>query len=394
MPNIYRTIAVRKELINYENHIISKSYSYGYGYNFDRNKSIISAIGEALERYCSSIQEEVGIFKSYSEVTKLGFKAINLNDFLQYKKGESLNYGVISNDTKIHWIKGKCLRNSTEVYIPASLIYIPYKYKNELIRDQITTGMACGETLDMAIYNGICELIERDTFGLIWLNKIKTPRIDIKSFNNSELNKIIDYIESYGINIIIRDITLDIGIPTYCIILKNKAFDNKDIPIRYIGIKSGINVIDTLYRLLGETLGGFISLADRYKDEINIPKTKSLIKNIEDHCLYYGKNNERHIMSFLEDDYTISKNIDYNLCLSENIADIQTYMKNIGINLYYVDLTSEDIKEIGLRVVKVISPDLYYLPSSDIGTKCTRIANVIKKFDIKESLNLNKNPFS
>lgn len=384
LPPIYRMIAVRNTLITKKSEIISRGAN-GYGYNFYRNKAIVSAIGEAIERYCASFKNKNFINDSYENMKKKNKYIVDINLFSQIQL-EINECKCIDSSKKINWVKGTNLIKNSDVYIPESIIFCHNNKKEDVIREESTTGLACGDTLDMAIYNGLYECIERDAFSLCWINKSIHPQIDIDSINDEDIKKIIKKIEEYNLKLYIRNITTDIGIPVYCAIIKNNNC-NDTRPVRYIATKAGINVKNTLMNLIAEALGGYISLASLFLSDVKIPKSIKEIKSLEDHCLYYGKYEMNCIMHFLEND-------DLKYTFKEEYTDIQDKNKYMidklvksNIDIYYTDITTRDVKELGLYVVRVISPNLQYLEHSSISINKNRYTGDI------DLLNLNKNPY-
>ena len=65
----------------------------------------------------------------------------------------------------------------------------------------------------MALYNGICELIERDAFLIHWLNKISPPGIDHSAAKNPNVRRLLDLYRRYRIDVALFDITTDLGVP-------------------------------------------------------------------------------------------------------------------------------------------------------------------------------------
>lgn len=367
LPPIYRTIAVRNDIVN-------------------KNKSVISAIGEAIERYCPSFENQNFITDAYVNMKKKYTNILDINSFSQ-KSIESNSDKYIDNSKKINWVEGTDLTNNKKIYIPESLVYFPYKIKDDLIREESTTGLACGDTLDMAIYNGICECIERDAFSLCWLNKYISPQIDIETIDDIDLNKVIRKIKEYDLKLYIRNITTNLGIPVYCAIIKNNNYDNNR-PIRYIATKAGIDFKSTIMSLLGEALGGYISLAALYSNNISIPQSPKYIKTLEDHSLYYGKYELEHIMKILENDdlkYNFKKEL--NNKVFNKTEFILNKLKESNIDIYYVDVTTRDIKDLGIYVVRVLSSKLQYLEHNNLS---------INKYRFKEDIDLldiNKEPY-
>ena len=75
-------------------------------------------------------------------------------------------------------------------------------------------GLASGNTIEEAVLQGIYEIIERHNISNIELNKINTPEIKIESINNPLAIDLINKYKKINMEIILKDFTLDMQIPT------------------------------------------------------------------------------------------------------------------------------------------------------------------------------------
>ena len=110
------------------------------------------------------------------------------------------------------------------------------------------------------------------------------------------------------------------------------------------------------------------------------------INKLYEHFLYYqGKNFEKLIFN--------SEKIEYKH-EETNIHNILKELKNVGINVYYKNLTTDDIKETKIKVVKVIAPGLIDLNKSHILPRlgATRFWSVPKRLGLSYSKKLSEEP--
>jgi len=147
------------------------------------------------------------------------------------------------------------IMNRNYVYVPAGLILTRY----DLIADKSgkvnpflyshTNGLAAGNTIEEAIVQGLCEVIERDAVSIAELRssvlayhrlksiitrlnsqgiKVKDissddyvddpdiyPKVDLTSVENKYARFLISRFEREGIPLLVKDITSDTGIPTF-----------------------------------------------------------------------------------------------------------------------------------------------------------------------------------
>ncbi|MEW6327769.1 MAG: YcaO-like family protein [Thermodesulfobacteriota bacterium] len=94
-----------------------------------------------------------------------------------------------------------------------------------------TTGFAAGNTLEEAILQAICEVVERHAISTVVMKKLSTPGIDPGSIGQPVIRDLISKFHQAGISVYIKDFSLDLGIPTVEVL----AFD-PEAPVSTIRI--------------------------------------------------------------------------------------------------------------------------------------------------------------
>ena len=87
-------------------------------------------------------------------------------------------------------------------------------------------GSSAGNCAEEALCQGICEVIERHVSALISRGKIKVPNIIIDSIDDPVAQELIEKFENAGVNLILSDFSLDMGIPS----IGALAWDPKTFP--------------------------------------------------------------------------------------------------------------------------------------------------------------------
>lgn len=75
-------------------------------------------------------------------------------------------------------------------------------------------GSSAGNCIEEALCQGICEIVERHVSAIISRNKIKVPNIEVDTINDPVAKQLIDKFRKAGIQFLLSDFTLDMGIPT------------------------------------------------------------------------------------------------------------------------------------------------------------------------------------
>lgn len=325
------------------------------GTSIIKERAIMKALGEAIERYCLAIYKEKNfVFASKDE---LGEEALDVKTLEGSKPIE------LDNKTKIRWIEGYSLTKGKKILIPAQLVFVPYKYHKEpVIRLPISTGAACGTALGAAIKRGIFEIIERDSFMIFYLNKLTPKRIDIGSSQKSEFIIIRDMFLRYNLELHLFDITTNLKTTSVMAIIVDRTSIG---PAVSVGLKASDDIQSAVIGAIEEAQ----QIRAWMRSEMSRPKKKN--KNsarrldVVDRGLYWSKVDVIDKLNFLLEskkflavDKFIKNNVDRPKLDLQNIVKI---FKQLSMEVVYVNLTEPEIVKQGFNTVKVIIPQLHPL---------------------------------
>ncbi len=128
-----------------------------------------------------------------------------------------------------------CRRKSigcVDVLIPADAVCHPVPKKYHRLFRSGTNGLASGNTIEEAVYHGLCEVIERDAWSLAEASKSAGKVIE--DIDDPDINRLLDLFRNAGVDIILRDITSDIGVPTVAAV--SDDIDLKDPALLCLGM--------------------------------------------------------------------------------------------------------------------------------------------------------------
>lgn len=192
---------------------INQDLKEGLGLTDSFGKGVIaeqaqaSALMEAIERYsCMSFLKKNSNFMiaSYSQVQS---KTCPLADLLlPFDKDYKDNQAIIGDliQTPLCWTKSFSLTENKEILYP--IRWFTYIYG--------TTGFAAGNSMEEAILQGLCEVLERHSISSVVKEEIATPSIEINSIENPIANELLSRFYSAGIELFINDFSLGLGVPT------------------------------------------------------------------------------------------------------------------------------------------------------------------------------------
>jgi ribosomal protein S12 methylthiotransferase accessory factor len=167
----------------------------------------VSAMMEAIERYSAEVGDRELLIERYSVLREHG-NALNPRELIlpDYVKGVE--------ELQIPWIEGFELLTDDPIYVPAAAVFhpLPARYARLRLFRTNTNGLAGGNELEEAIFHGLAEVIERDAWSLVEVTRDTGPLVRI---NGGEIGALLEKFRAAEVSILIRDITSDIGVPTF-----------------------------------------------------------------------------------------------------------------------------------------------------------------------------------
>ena len=352
-----------------------------------------SALMESIERYCSlpSGGPRNFIQETYCQLSKR-CRVLHPHEII-----EPLRFQY-SDDMFMDYLPGYDLFTEKQIMVPATLALFRYSPTPPSVNPfafHHTNGLASGNVQEEAICHSLCEVIERDATSLAELrasaipfnfikyiadslraNGYSLPRINNDNFKDdpslfpdvdiSEIEfepakSIAEKFMKAGISLIIKDITSDIGIPTF------NASSVEWITHNYGYLAEGHGTHpDTRIALL------------RAITEVSQTRAANIHGARDDlRKINYGENNstDKRAWQFMPSTKTI-KFSEIRTYVNEDILDdiklILDRLKNVGLaTAIIINLT---IAQIGIPVVRSIVPGLetFKITKSMIGTRARR----------------------
>jgi len=208
---------------------------------------------------------------------------------------------------------------------------------------------------------GLLEIIERDAFMIMWYNSLSLPKLDIRNHPLAEPFRAL--LDETRFELSVVDTTLDLGIPSAFGLLKTR--DGK--------VSFGGSARLTMEEAVCKTLMEISQLYIGNKTQIYSEDLPSLLPHqITDYGMrlpYYEQPYASDELAFtvaselirpLTSDKPDARGTD-----SERLDYIVRRLAERGLEAICVDVTSEDVKELGLSVVKMIVPGTVQLPRSE-----------------------------
>lgn len=350
---------------NTEAFVREKNFRDAGGASTNREIAMAKAVGEAVERYSAAIFdfEELPL-SSYNEAT---FPCVAPADFNFFSKEQYEAPGFMwvpfNNDTTVRWTKSINILNGEARYLPAATVYIPYMYYqgtgDSPIVQPISTGLACHSTYEDAAVGAICEVIERDAFMIMWQARLAMPQIRIETLSDANFDKVMRF-ERNGSKVILFNITMEHDIPCILAVLKGTSAIS---PARVFAASADIDPEKAVAKALEElahTRRYCYQLKKRMKPLVpDFPEHENIESQVE-HLLFYTDYENAKLADYI---FESKKRIDFcdipNYATGNAAEDLEIIKEHIaatGENIYISDLTTEDVRDLGLHVLRAVIP--------------------------------------
>ena len=342
-----------------------------------KRHAMASAIMESIERYSSLPSGWLGKFvrSSYSELSKT-HKVLHPDEIV-----EPMRF-VYHTDMMMDWLPGYDLVSGEEIMVPASIALFRYTSSPPAINPFSyfhTNGLASGNVMEEAVCHALCEVIERDAMSLADLRAsaipfhiLRTivhslnaaafsvspiltdkfvddpsifPDVDISEIDFEPVKTLVEKFRQAGISLMVKDITSDIGIPTFN--ASSVEWISHDYGYLAEGHGTHPDARIAILRAITEVSQTRAANIQGARDDLR--KIKYNDENTDDRRAWQFMHSTKKIRfsevpTFFKED------------ILDDINFILYRLKNVGLNqVIIVDLTNPDI---GIPVVRAIVPGL------------------------------------
>lgn len=201
-----------------------------------------SAVMEALERACAEQPRLPVRMASADELLKAGEQCDPLDDLI------AIGHQPMDRACRLNWVAGRDLMNGRVVWVPFDAVLLDFTRPSHFW--QSSDGLASGNTETEAIFHGLLERIERDADTLWSLGRMEQQAetcVSASDFGDTVVSALTDRIERAGFRLQLFDMTSDLGIPTFSVLMSPaEALERRTL--RYIDVTMGSGTHPVAYR--------------------------------------------------------------------------------------------------------------------------------------------------
>jgi ribosomal protein S12 methylthiotransferase accessory factor len=248
----------------------------------------------------------------------------------------------------MRWTWALDITHGKEVLVPIDWFYLIHEFN----------GPAAGNSLEEAILQGLCEVVERHVSSIITHHKLKTPTINPKTMRNPAAQDLLNKFKRNGIEVSLKDFSLNTGIPTVgALAYDPSTFPDSSEIVFTAGTtthpeKSVIRALTEVAQLAGE-----FQHKTTYRP--TLPKFTRLERPLFDiksrSCRYCP------LPNLANDNFY------------QEIKSCTAALERIGLDVFAVDVTHP---EIGIPVVYTIIPGAHFMDRTRENSVCYHAARL------------------
>jgi ribosomal protein S12 methylthiotransferase accessory factor len=323
-----------------------------------RAEAAAAAVGEALERYAASYVPRDRLV--VASARELGERAVAPERFalfsdVQYAK-RGFPFRRFDADTRLAWTEATSLPGGEPAWVPAELVYLgDARVGNRPIGYATSSGAACAPTHRESLERGLCELLERDAFMIVWSGRLSLPLLDWHADPElAELDRV--YFAATGLAYTAVDLSSFHALPSVLGVVRAPRGTPGALGV---GAGTAASVGRAWFKALSEA---FAARAAGAKLQL-LPHhaygaSGEGVGSFEDHIRYYADERRAQAASFLDASDERTRVSDVPTLVGDHLAALCRRVAAAGSSAYAVDVTSPDVADLGLVVTKVVAPEL------------------------------------
>jgi ribosomal protein S12 methylthiotransferase accessory factor len=345
-------------------HIVEKDGSLhrlpiGWGKGLTISGAVLSAVGEAIERYSASIIDpEKIVWKRPDEFEGdfLDPRDLALYSEAQYDR-DDFPYVRFDSSIPHPWVLGSWLNNAKPVWLPSIFVFLSVElHQEQLIAQGTSNGLAASTDPDDAALRAILELVERDAFMSTWLTSGQAQRIQLDDTLDPRLRTVLEGIEVLGATVELYRLRASrIGTTVLCLALG----DGDEYPGVTFGLGCDLDPCAALRQAvleLGQT-GPYLRRMMR-SGVLKAAADPSGVRVMFDHAAYYFPKERATAFDRLRSNTTPVLLADLKSVAKRSLEDCASALDKAGVRVALVDVTSADVATGPFSVMRAVSPDL------------------------------------
>ncbi|SFD91920.1 YcaO-like family protein [Roseivivax sediminis] len=331
----------------------------GAGADLDEEMAWLRAVMEGAERYANMAYESEDDFvvASGNEVGELG---IDLDTIARCSDAEYADpacpFNPPDKSLPIRWTRGWSLTHERERWVPTVMTHLYARpSRNERFWQEISTGVAAHVDLSSAIVSALCEVIERDALAILWLAQLPLPRIEVPVPRPPALADNHRMLDQSLVRQHFFDATSDLEVPT---VYSLQLVENHPKLAQYVNCATGFDPAT----LVAKTIREAAPARPVLQQQANMPENFDDYRALSDGAGMLGRPEWRQAFDFLTRSPNSIALGEMTAPGAERPADQVRYILDRlsaqGFEAVICDLTTDELRDMGIWVVRAVIPGL------------------------------------
>ncbi len=353
-------------------------------------ESILTAILEGLERYCGIKPrgKRTVIHDSFRNLENQALNPLSVGVHAKEKYTQpDFPFKSFDPDRSINWVWGYSLLEERPILVPERLAYYSVGRGSKGFVYETSNGCALGGSLEEAIFYGIMEVVERDSFLMTWYAKLTLPQLDPFTADDQELKLMVDRMRAVGgYDLYLYNSTMEHGIPSILAIAKNVKEKGLNLicaagahldPVR--AVKGAIHELAGMMLNLDKN---FEANQEEYERMLH---DSSLVRQMDHHGMLYGLSQAEERLNFLLDKNgpmrTFKEEFNWqsnHMDLTDDLQDILQVFRRLNLDVIVVEQSTPETLRNGLYCVKVLIPGMLPMTFGHHLTRLTGLERVLR----------------
>jgi ribosomal protein S12 methylthiotransferase accessory factor len=340
---------------------------YGTAIGMTHAEAMAATLGEALERYClfNAGANAKLIRATYPQVAEWAIDPMRFSRCseaeYEFCRTHAINLQAPSHETVYSWTWGYSLTQRRPVLVPASQVYQGRRFDiSERFTFPSSSGSALGQSLLGASLQGLYEVVERDAFTITWLNRLVAPQINLTQVaaQSADIKQIVDATAHSYIELKLNNITTDTGIPVvFCTCLNSGS----RTPGLVVGASANLDPQKAICKALMEGIHCRVFFSEDFQSKAG-KLTPEMVTNRDQHVLLYTQPEMVSALDFLTKAagaQTLTDLPDHYRpgVVVPNLEKCVSQLAACNMETIVVDITADDIRELGFVAAKVLVPE-------------------------------------
>ena len=364
MPSVLRAEVANNRFRHNDHHPFQPCSGKG----MDGRHALMSALGEACERYAATAWSEEWVQRCPAGELECG--VVSPTELVLFAEDQyvDLPYTQWDPDAEIGWVRGVDLTTGTPIAVPAIEALLGYEGSAaDHLYASTSNGLAAGASFAHAALNGALEVIERDAFMISWLNQLGGTRIDPFEVPHTTVRTLAEAYRRRDVALELYLLPTDVAAVSVYVAIGVQTSERAagPGPAAVVGLGADLDEAAAAAKAALEVGQVRPALKARLRDPEAQGRRRLLladpraVENLEDHDLLYSHPDALGWLSFWRDQDPVAwreREEPLTRSPADRLATLVATLADAGHRLIACDLTPPELSSIGIHVVRAVIP--------------------------------------